>query len=149
MAKPTETSTIVDKPALGRPTKYKPEYCQLLIDHMSKGYSYQCFGSVVGVAKSTVEDWEKKKAAFRGAKEVGTALSLHFWEKIGINAVCGRIPGFNASAYIFTMKNKFNWTDRTDLKIDATITGFEKEFSQLRDVPRKELIKLVKKPKAS
>ena len=28
---------------VGRPTKYKPEYCEMLIEHMSEGLSFESF----------------------------------------------------------------------------------------------------------
>ena len=69
----------------GRPTSYKPEYCDMLIRHMRSGLSFESFAGVVGVSKQTIYDWEKVNPEFLDAKKKGAALSNLFWEKIGIN----------------------------------------------------------------
>jgi hypothetical protein len=48
----------------GRPTLYRPEYCQLVIDHMAQGYSLTAFASLIRVAPDTVYEWIKAHSAF-------------------------------------------------------------------------------------
>lgn len=105
----------------GRPHKYKPEYCQMLIDHMAKGYSFESFAGVIGVATSTIELWangSKKKspiAEFSGAKQRAFAKSRMFWEKLALdNMVTFEKEKFNSTVWIFTMKNRFGWRDKIE-----------------------------------
>lgn len=130
---------------IGRPTKYKQEYCQLLIDQMAMGYSFEAFAADLSVSKQTLYTWTEQHQDFMDAKKLGDVKSLKFWEQIGIGGAMGQIPGFNLGAFVFCMKNKHGWTDRTDLKIDATVNEYHKEFGLLRDIPRKELIAIAKK----
>jgi DNA-binding transcriptional regulator YiaG len=46
----------------GRPTKYKRDYCAMLISHLKDGLSFESFGGVLGVSKQTLYDWEKATA---------------------------------------------------------------------------------------
>ena len=130
---------------MARPTKYKLEYCQKLIDHMSMGFSYDTFGPSIGVCVRVASLWEKKHPEFLLAKQEAMGQCLLFWERMGIHGAAGKLPGFNATAFIFNMKNRFNWSDRTDLRISADLEEHQKDFSLLRSVPRKELIALAKK----
>lgn len=104
----------------GRPTKYKPEYCQMLIDHMSQGFSFESFGGVIMVGKNTMYDWVDKYAKFSNAKDTGDSANRLFWEKMGIAGCLGRISNFNAKMWSMNMKNRFKWfeTDRTTIDID-------------------------------
>ncbi len=131
----------------GRPTKYKPEYCEKLIAHMSEGFGFESFGATIGgVAKSTMQEWLKQHEEFLKAKRIAEIYALYHWEKVlRDNLVVEKGSTFNSSLYIFAMKNKFGWSDRTDLRISADLEDNQKDFSLLRSVPRKELIALVKK----
>src|SRR5688572_10998862 len=100
----------------GRPSKYKPEYPAELSKHFGKGGSYEAFAGVVGVAIQTLYDWEKRHPEFLAAKQEGVSLSQHVWEQIGMAGMTGKISGFNATVWIFNMKNRFGWRDARDVK---------------------------------
>lgn len=128
--------------------KYKKEYCQKLIEHMRKGYSFYSFGAKpLSVGRATLDDWVLKYPEFEEAKSIGTNESLKFWEKIGLKGLTGKYKGgFSASTYIFNMKNRFKWTDRTDLRVSSDeIPKEEREkHAQLKAIDRKKLIALAK-----
>lgn len=91
---------------MGAPSRYKPEYCQLLISHMSQGLSFESFGATVGVHREIAHKWAKVHAEFSEAKKTGTDNALVFWEKLGVGIAAGRIKG-NAAIWIFTVCNRF------------------------------------------
>lgn len=99
----------------GRPTKYKPEYCDLVIEHMAKGLSKESFAGVVGVDKVTVYNWIDAQEAFFNAVKRGEELSRLFWEELGRKGAMGS-DEFNATAWIFNIKNRFrdDWVDRRE-----------------------------------
>ena len=99
----------------GRPTKYKPEMCAQLVDAMAEGFSKEAAAAQIGVAKQRLYDWAEKHEEFRDAIKEGEQRCLNFWEGIGIQGVRGHIEGFNASAWIFNMKNRAHWRDRQDV----------------------------------
>ena len=95
----------------GRPSKYRPEYCSQLIIHMAKGLSFESFGAAVGVNQDTLHEWAKVHTPFSEAKKEAWSQNLLFWEEIGIKGMTGKIPGFNATIWIFNLKNRFKWRD--------------------------------------
>src|SRR3990167_3146918 len=95
-------------------SKYKPEFDDLVIEHLSKGYSFQSFAGVVRVNYDTLFAWVKVHPSFAYAKEVGTAQSHLFWERMGIHGTVGKIDKFVPSTWIFNMKNRFGWRDRQE-----------------------------------
>lgn len=107
----------------GRPTKYKPEYCDQLIEHMAKGYSFETFGAAVGVARSSVYEWLKNQE-FSDAKKEGLMQCQLFWERMGIGGATGRIKGFNVGCWVFNMKNRFGWRDKVETSGEVTVKPY-------------------------
>ncbi len=120
----------------GRPTKYKPEYCQMLIDHMNGGYSFESFAGLIGVAKQTLYEWIDGNSEFLDAKEVGFEKSRLFWEKVGVDYIINQSSStagvgseskaINSTVYIFNLKNRFpkEWRDRQEVEHSGKIDGF-------------------------
>lgn len=112
----------------GRPkTPYDPGYCELLIKHMSEGYSFETFGAHVNCSKDTLYRWRDEHPEFCEAKKQGESKARHWWEEKGAEGACGLIPNFNASVWIFSMKNKFGYRDT----IDANIKSHHTERKEL------------------
>lgn len=97
-------------------SSYKPEYDQLVIDHLANGYSIESFAGSIGVDRSTPYAWAGLHESFKEAVEVGLAKSQKYWESVGKLGMIGKVPGFNATVWIFSMKNKFGWRDRHEIK---------------------------------
>lgn len=91
--------------------KYKPKYCAELVEHMTSGLSFESFGAKVDAHRSTLHRWREKNPEFRDAYEIGKLKSLYFWEVLGRSGATGRVPSFNATSWIFNMKNRFDWGD--------------------------------------
>ena len=68
----------------GRPTKYKTEYCELLINHMAAGYSFLSFAGLIRVNQDSLYEWERVYPEFSESKKRGFELSRLFWEGLGI-----------------------------------------------------------------
>lgn len=127
-----------------RPTKYKPEYSQKLIDHMKQGNSFESFGAIVHCTEETLNLWTTKHEDFKYAKQLGKRYEMLYWEDLLKKGASGQLPAvrkrvtvfgenkevkqvtvidepgkFNATAVIFALKNKFpkNWRERQELEI--------------------------------
>lgn len=106
----------------GQPTKYEPLYCQMLIDHMEKGFSYESFAGTIRVCKKTLYNWEKEFEEFLHAKSIAIELCRLHWEKVGIDGVYHEAiktddgmtinRSINATVWVFNMKNRFGWRDK-------------------------------------
>jgi len=105
------------RPGEGSPSKYKPEYCARLIEYMAGGLSFEAFAGHLGVDFSTLWDWEQRYEEFAKAKKEGFSRGLEFWEKLGRNAAAGKVPNFNATVWIFNMKNRYQWRDRHEIQV--------------------------------
>jgi hypothetical protein len=107
----------------GRPTKYKKEYCQDLIDFMSQGYSFEAFAGKILVAKDTLNEWCDVHPEFSAAKRLARESCRMFWEKIALDHIVSKsivgvgAQSLNSSVWMFNMKNRFGWTDR--ITVDA------------------------------
>lgn len=102
---------------IGRPSLYKPEYCEQLIEHQASGLSFESFAGVIGVNRDTVYHWLTLHKPFSDAKKIGDMKCLLCWEKIGKDGVLGLIEKFNPAVYCFNMKNRFKWRDRFELGV--------------------------------
>jgi len=57
----------------GRPTKYKKEYCEMLVEFMGRPMPYEAFAGLVDVDYDTLYEWERKHPEFSVAKKRGKA----------------------------------------------------------------------------
>lgn len=134
---------------VGRPTKYKPEYCQMLIAHMNKGLSFESFAGVIDTTKKTLYSWTEEYQEFLNAKEIGTEKSRIFWENLGVNHIINRSDSefqggsssrsLNASVWIFNMKNRFGWRDKQPGEADVVVNNFASMTDEQIDARLAEL----------
>ena len=114
--KSTKKKSLSKKNVLGRPTKYDEKYCQMLIDHMEKGYSFESFAGLIGVCRDTLYEWCKAHQLFFDSKKIAFEKNLLFWERQGIEGLwTSGQTRFNSTSWIFNLKNRFGWVDRKDI----------------------------------
>lgn len=94
----------------GRPTKYEERFCEMLVIHMSNGYSYESFGGVVSVCKDTLYEWEKQHKNFSDAKKVGKSRCRLAIERMFKMQSNGKMKG-SAISLIFFAKNVAGFRD--------------------------------------
>lgn len=104
---------------MGRPPKYRVEHCEMLVQHMAGGLSFESFAAVIGTHRDTLYDWEHSHPEFSDAKKRAVESGRIFWEKMGLGGMSGKIKGFNSAVWIFNMKNRFKWRDNIELTGDA------------------------------
>lgn len=104
--------------------KYKPEYCQLLIDHMSKGYSFSTFAANINTGQGTLLDWIKRYPEFAEAKDTGEQASKRFWETLLVVKGSGQRTtklnpkDMDTTAIIFATKTRFRDTYGENVKVE-------------------------------
>lgn len=98
---------------VGRPTDYLPTYPEALRTHMAGGLSFESFAGVVGCALATIYNWAKEHPEFLDAKKAGEVACRLWWEEAGRNALNAKV--FNSTVWIFNMKNRFRWCDRSEV----------------------------------
>jgi hypothetical protein len=116
----------------GAPTKYKKEYCQKVIDFMAQGYSFEAFAGSIGVCADTVFEWAKVHPEFSDSKKLAYERNRVFWETQGIDGLrSSKNNSFNATVWIFNMKNRFRWRDRVEHSGGIEIDGTRKKLEKL------------------
>jgi transcriptional regulator with XRE-family HTH domain len=94
----------------GRPTEYRPEYCDLVIDQARQhGLSLAAFAGVIGVSKETVYAWIRERREFSDAASRAKSARVLWWElKLGRSR-----KGAEVTASIFALRNAdpVEWKD--------------------------------------
>ena len=124
----------------GRPTKYRPEFCQQLVEHMAKGLSFESFQCGAGL--STMYEWVERHPEFAEAKSLGWQKSLALYESLGYNGLQGKLPKFNATAWIFIMKCRFRAAGYRDHVETETTVKFQHDPG--KELSEPELLKAIK-----
>lgn len=107
----------------GRPSKYSPAYCNQVIEEMAQGKSLTAFAAEIGVARSTIQEWEKEHPEFSVAVTKGKAKCAAWWEERGRNiAMSGGGPGA-ATLAIFGMKNMGadDWQEKQQVDVSGNL----------------------------
>lgn len=143
MAKKKET---IKRP-VGRPSKYKPEYCENIIEYFTrpliknvvtktitkgdgseevveeiKGVAPATifgFAASIDVSIDTINEWTRVHPEFSDAVSKAKAIQANH---LITNASEGLVPN---SFAIFMMKNITNWVDKVESKVDATVKTYE------------------------
>lgn len=68
----------------------------------------------IGVSRETFNRWRHENPEFRDAIKAALVASQAWWERNGRAGTFGETEGFNATSYIFQMKNRFpdDWRDK-------------------------------------
>lgn len=90
-------------------------------DHISSGLSAKSFHDpcVENTILKMLKDYPKESGLDPELLNQAKAKSCEVWEKIGLQAINGKIPGFSAAAWIFNMKNRLGWKDKTEIGFDT------------------------------
>jgi len=88
-------------PSSGRPTKYVPAYCDEVIAAGEEGLSLTAFAGIIGVARSTINEWMAHFPAFSEAVKRHAAKRTLYLERSMLSAENGP----TVTARIFALKN--------------------------------------------
>ena len=102
----------------GRPTDYLPEFCEQVIEWGRSGKSLTWMAASIGVAKSSIYDWEKVHPEFAYALTQARQLAQAHWEDLGQDNLL-MAPGqgsFNGSVWSRSMAARFpdDWREKSE-----------------------------------
>lgn len=114
---------------------------------MGRGFSIKSFAGNIGVDETTIYEWISKHKDFSQSIKRGKAKSALFWEQMGMLAMMGKIPDFNTTIWIFQMKNRFGWSDKLSVDVEANETKGRPQLSTNDDEesPHDAIIRIMKK----
>ncbi len=107
-----------DKHPGGRPTKYRSEYCDTVVEVMRDGGSKVEVCATIGVCYETFQNWQKEHKEFSESVKHGSLLSQTWWEKLGRKGASCE-DEIQPTTWIFNMKNRFDWKDKVDTEMSG------------------------------
>jgi hypothetical protein len=112
---------------MARPTEYKQEYCQQVIEYGKQGKSLTWMASELGVTKKTIHNWMEAFPEFLHAMEESRAHSQRWWEDAGqVNMLLAQGAGsFNASVWSRSMAARFpeDWRESKGVELTGANGG--------------------------
>lgn len=99
----------------GAPTKYKPEYCDLVQEIGAEGGWVSEMAEACDVSRTSFYDWEKARPEFKEALARAKQKSQAYYEKTGRLAMFSK--EFNANLWIKQMQGRFkdDYTENRNL----------------------------------
>lgn len=109
---------VKEKPegyVFGRPTDYRPEFCEKVIEWGKLGKSKAWMAAELGVSKQSMYEWEGVHPDFSEALARAITLSQQWWEDAGQRGMEANL--FNSAVWAKNMAARFRdeWTDRQEL----------------------------------
>lgn len=123
----------------GQPTKYKPEYCERVVEYMKEGASMHEVALDLDVHIDTIYEWIKVHPKFSEAIKKGKAFSEGWWKKKGRDSLNDNT--FSPALWYMNMKNRFHWRDKHEVQSTVTITepvSIDDLESQIQDEASRE-----------
>ena len=118
-----------DQVKMGRPPKYKPEFCDRIIELGKMGFSQAQMAADIGIAKQTITDWAKQHSDFSDALMHARTFSQAWWEREAQSGLRDR--DFNAGIWDKSVKSRFR-EDYTDRSINE-IVGKDDGAIEIKD----------------
>lgn len=104
---------------VGRPSKYKPEYCEMLVTHMGLGMTFTSFAGHpdVRVNADTLYEWVKVHPDFSESQKRGKSASEFHFMDIGHSSMTDK-QNFNTTMWYMMMKNIHGWRDKVEQTVE-------------------------------
>jgi len=124
--------------SVGRPTKYREEYCEQVIDYCGDGASLASFAGEIRVSRRTISSWCQAFPEFADACEVAKARACRWWEQQLRGVASGDGGPGAATAAIFGCKNfgPDDFSDRRQLEhlghVDHRMLTYEQAVEEAR-----------------
>ena len=140
------------KPKMGRPTNYKPEYCDKIIEIMAQGYSLEAASAKLDIPHRCIYDWQAKHLDFSQAIHEGRIKALAWWEERAMNTASGspgnsqiislglRNRSRSASGWIDSQKQELSGPDGGPIRVEATTIDVGDLSPEQRDALRAVMV---------
>jgi len=121
------------KRPVGRPTKYKPEYCERIIELGKQGYSYAEIAADLEVDKASLYDWAAAHEEFSTALRAAKTYEQAWFEREARSNMKNR--DFNANLWYRSAASRFrdDYTERKETQVTGANGGPVQVQSQVVD----------------
>jgi hypothetical protein len=110
---------VKQKRPVGRPSKYKPEYCEAVIEMAKQGKGWASYAATFEIDRATLYDWAAAHEEFSTALTRAKVLEQQWWEDQARENLRSR--EFNANLWIKSAQARFR-EDYTERK-ETAVTG--------------------------
>lgn len=111
------------KRPVGRPTKYKPEYCERVIELGKEGYSHAEIAADLEVDKASLYDWAAAHEEFSTALRAAKTYEQAWFEREARSNMKNR--DFNANLWYRSAASRFreDYTERKETQLTGANGG--------------------------
>jgi len=108
-------------------SKYKPEYCERVIEMGKQGFSKEQMSSALGVGWDCFDNWAKSHEDFNQAIRTAIQEELSYWENLGLQNIV-EAPGgqrLNGAVYNKIMAARFprKYSERNKVELTGADGG--------------------------
>jgi hypothetical protein len=111
---------------VGRPvgshTKYKPEFCDEIVEAARGGISPNVWIMQKGFTFSAMKWWTEHRPEFAEARSEADQAYAAWYEKFITAAAAGKVEKVQPSLAIWLGKNKCGWRDKSEVQLNANVT---------------------------
>lgn len=135
--------------AVGRPSNYKPAYCQQVIELGRQGKSYEQIASILNIGLRTLFTWRDTHPEFQHALSDAKTFEMAFWEDLAQSHLVElkNAPKLNTGLWSRSMAarfpNKYSERIKNEISSDVPsglIKGFEIVFVEPDSTKRFETV---------
>lgn len=123
----------------GRPTLYRVEMCERLVDLMAQGKTDTQVCAILGISMDSLAKYRRIHPEMAEAYARGHILQKAWWENLGMGLATGEVKG-NATVYCFIMGNKFR-EDYSHKEGNININVGKNDIAIINDDELKDRIK--------
>lgn len=130
----------------GRPTKYDPKMCDMVLDFMAGGASLMECAAYLKIARDTLYQWKSKHKEFAKALQMGKEWAEAKNAQLVKAIALGQVPKANVSAYQLYMRNTHGWDKNVNNSgvVNQTMNiGSIGQMNVLQDKSTDELIEYI------
>ena len=111
---------------MGRPSEYRPEFCEQVIEYGSRGKSVAWMAAELGVSRECIYEWARVHPEFSDAITQAKLKSQRWWEDMGQDNML-LPPGqgtMNASIWSRSMAARFpeDWREKQETTLKGGVT---------------------------
>lgn len=161
----TKKKLPAERKQMGRPSLYEERFNPMLLEHAKNGGSLKSFAAKIGIARSTLYEWEKTIPDFSDTIKKAEDLLEQWFETLFKTMASGRLTRVkkeiikksedgkeevisreyeptqgNAAAAIFLAKNMVGWRDKKDLQVTGA-GGGPIRYADLSESEMKNMIR--------
>jgi transposase-like protein len=128
--KPRKKASTTPRP-MGRPSVYKPQFCDEIVELRSKGYEVAEVALAFGVAKDTLYDWCRTNPDFSAAFARARDAAEAYFAKMVREGLANKHRGYEGQVALRYMSTRFrkaptadpedNWVENSSLTVNGTI----------------------------